>query len=155
MRPHFVLLFFSILFLPPFVFKAGAQALTKKPLNNSFSAILVFGDSTVDPGNNNYVQTIFKSNFRPYGRDFPNHIPTGRFSNGRLVTDFVASYVGIKENVPAYLDQSLSIGELMTGVSFASAGSGFDPLTAQIVVSLFLSLSLSISPTTVPSSCLK
>lgn len=133
MRPHFVLLFFSILFLPPFVFKAGAQALTKKPSNNSFSAILVFGDSTVDPGNNNYIQTIFQSNFQPYGRDFPNHIPTGRFSNGRLVTDFVASYVGIKENVPAYLDQSLRIGELMTGVSFASAGSGFDPLTAQIV----------------------
>ncbi|KAF7150856.1 hypothetical protein RHSIM_Rhsim02G0138100 [Rhododendron simsii] len=139
MRPHFVLLFFSILLLLPSVLKAGgAQALTKKPSNNSFSAILVFGDSTVDPGNNNYIQTIFKCNFRPYGRDFPNHIPTGRFSNGRLVTDFVASYVGIKENVPAYLDQSLSIGELLTGVSFASAGSGFDPLTAQIAVSIFL-----------------
>lgn len=51
-------------------------------------AMFVFGDSTVDPGNNNYLQTPFKSNFPPYGQDFVNHIPTGRFSNGRLVTDF-------------------------------------------------------------------
>ncbi|GFZ03000.1 GDSL-like Lipase/Acylhydrolase superfamily protein [Actinidia rufa] len=113
--------------------KSGAQILAKNnPTNKSVSAIFIFGDSTVDPGNNNYVQTFFKSNFLPYGRDFSNHIPTGRFTNGRLVTDYIASYVGIKENVPPYLDSTLSMKELMTGVSFASAGTGFDPLTAQM-----------------------
>ncbi|XP_017234179.1 GDSL esterase/lipase At5g45960 [Daucus carota subsp. sativus] len=97
-----------------------------------FPAIFVFGDSTVDPGNNNYIGTPFKSDFPPYGIDFENHIPTGRFTNGRLVTDFIASYMGIKENVPPYLDPTLSMEELMTGVSFASAGSGFDTLTATL-----------------------
>lgn len=46
--------------------------------------------------------------------------------------------MGIKETVPPYLDPELNIQELMTGVSFASAGSGFDPLTAKI--SVFLTL---------------
>ncbi|PSS10198.1 GDSL esterase/lipase [Actinidia chinensis var. chinensis] len=131
MRPlSHVLLFFLFLSL---MLKSGAQILAKNnPTNKSVSAIFIFGDSTVDPGNNNYLQTFFKSNFLPYGRDFSNHIPTGRFTNGRLVTDYIASYVGIKENVPPYLDSTLSMKELMTGVSFASAGTGFDPLTAQM-----------------------
>ncbi|XP_047313029.1 GDSL esterase/lipase At5g45960-like [Impatiens glandulifera] len=96
------------------------------------SAIFIFGDSTVDPGNNNFIPTIFRANFIPYGIDFPNHVPTGRFTNGKMSTDFLASYVGIKEFVPPYLDPSLSIDELMTGVSFASAGTGFDPLTSHL-----------------------
>lgn len=96
------------------------------------SAIFVFGDSTVDAGNNNFIRTPMKSNFPPYGRDFINHIPTGRFTNGRLVSDFIASYAGVKDIVPAYLDPTLRIEDLMTGVSFASAGSGFDPLTATL-----------------------
>ncbi|KAK4440008.1 GDSL esterase/lipase [Sesamum alatum] len=95
-------------------------------------AILIFGDSTADPGNNNYIPTPFRSNFSPYGKDFVNHTPTGRFTNGRLANDFVAKYVGIKDYVPPYLDPTLSIEELKSGVSFASAGSGFDPLTPTI-----------------------
>lgn len=50
-----------------------------------------------------------------------------------------ASYMGIKDFVPPYLDPSLSLEELMTGVSFASGSSGFDPLTAQLSVRLSLS----------------
>lgn len=46
-----------------------------------------------------------------------------------------ASYIGLKkELLPPYLDPNLNIEELMTGVSFASAGSGFDPLTPSITV---------------------
>lgn len=45
-----------------------------------------------------------------------------------------ARYVGVKDYVPPYLDPSLGIQELITGVSFASAGSGFDPLTPTISV---------------------
>ncbi|KAJ9690562.1 hypothetical protein PVL29_012954 [Vitis rotundifolia] len=121
-----------LLFLSAFFFPR-AEALTKqRGLNLSVSAVLVFGDSTVDPGNNNYIQTPFRSNFPPYGRDFENQEPTGRFTDGRLATDFIASYVGLKEYVPPYLDPTLSLEELMTGVSFASAGSGFDPLTPRI-----------------------
>lgn len=50
-------------------------------------AIMTFGDSSVDVGNNNYLPTIFKANFPPYGRDFINHEATGRFCNGKLATD--------------------------------------------------------------------
>ncbi|GMI91574.1 hypothetical protein like AT5G45960 [Hibiscus trionum] len=118
---------------------ADAEAsMLPRPFNNNISAGYVFGDSTVDPGNNNFVQTIFKSNFPPYGKDFRGQTPTGRFTNGKLSTDLVVSYIGIKEYLPPYLDPNLSIEELMTGVSFASAGTGLDPFTAQIssVISL-------------------
>lgn len=67
----------------------SSAVLTETRKEASFPAIFVFGDSTVDPGNNNYIGTPFKSDFPPYGIDFANHIPTGRFSNGRLVTDFI------------------------------------------------------------------
>ncbi|KAG6691197.1 hypothetical protein I3842_10G053700 [Carya illinoinensis] len=115
------------------IISINAQGLSKHgTLNKNISALLVFGDSTVDSGNNNFVSTIFKSNFPPYGREFPNQIPTGRFTDGLLFTDFIASYVGIKEDVPPYLDPTLSMRELMTGVSFASAGTGYDPLTPML-----------------------
>ncbi|KAK6917636.1 GDSL lipase/esterase [Dillenia turbinata] len=120
-----------------FFFLSNASTM-KRPFNNSISALFVFGDSTVDAGNNNNLRTMVKSNFPPYGRDFVDHKPTGRFTNGRLPTDFVASYVGIKDYVPAYLDPTLSTEELKTGVSFASANSGYDPLTPRLsnVISL-------------------
>lgn len=51
-------------------------------------AMFIFGDSVVDVGNNNQISTIVKANFIPYGRDFPNHKPTGRFCNGKLASDF-------------------------------------------------------------------
>ena len=43
----------------------------------------------MDSGNNDYILTAAKSNFPPYGRDFPGHLPTGRFCNGRLGPDFI------------------------------------------------------------------
>ena len=53
------------------------------------AALIVFGDSIVDPGNNNGINTIIKADFPPYGHDFLNHRPTGRFCNGRIPTDFI------------------------------------------------------------------
>ncbi|TKY56552.1 GDSL esterase/lipase [Spatholobus suberectus] len=97
-----------------------------------FSSILVFGDSTVDTGNNNYISTLAKGNHLPYGKDFPGHVPTGRFSNGKLVPDFIASMLNLKDTVPPFLDPNLSDEELLTGLSFASGGSGFDDLTTAL-----------------------
>jgi hypothetical protein len=45
-----------------------------------------------------------------------------------------ASKLGIKEYVPAYLGTNLTAYDLLTGVSFASGGAGYDPLTAELVV---------------------
>ncbi|EYU28037.1 hypothetical protein ABFS82_13G100900 [Erythranthe guttata] len=137
-RPVPLIIFYLLVLMSNFA--EARRSLTGRiipgPVTHNVSdvpALFVFGDSTVDAGNNNFIKTITKSNFPPYGRDFPNHIPTGRFTNGRLVTDFLAAYVGIKEYVPAYLDPTFGLDhQLKTGVCFASAGTGFDPLTAQL-----------------------
>ncbi|KAK2656950.1 hypothetical protein Ddye_010002 [Dipteronia dyeriana] len=95
-------------------------------------AVFVFGDSIVDPGNNNHIKTIVKCNFPPYGRDFKGGQPTGRFSNGFVPSDLLAQGFGVKEIVPAYLDPNLQPQDLITGVSFASGACGYDPLTSKI-----------------------
>ena len=56
-------------------------------------ALFLFGDSASDAGNNNYLETLVKANFPPYGRDFINHEPTGRFCNGKLATDFTGNFL--------------------------------------------------------------
>ncbi|KAK9089047.1 hypothetical protein Scep_028129 [Stephania cephalantha] len=99
---------------------------------NNVSSVLVFGDSSVDPGNNNHLATTFKGNFPPYGKDFFRGQPTGRFSNGRLPTDFVAEALGYSEVVPAFLDPNVKPEDLLRAVSFASAASGYDDLTANL-----------------------
>lgn len=100
-----------------------------------FPAVIVFGDSSVDSGNNNKIATVLKSNFRPYGRDFYGGHPTGRFCNGRVPPDFISEALGIKPYVPAYLDPSYSIKDFATGVCFASAGTGYDNATSDVLVS--------------------
>ncbi|CAD6335956.1 unnamed protein product [Miscanthus lutarioriparius] len=94
------------------------------------SAIFMFGDSIVDPGNNNHRLTEAKANFPPYGQDFPGRVATGRFSNGLVPGDLLASKLGVKELLPPYLADDLQPNDLLTGVAFASGGSGYDPLTS-------------------------
>ncbi|KAL8143970.1 hypothetical protein V2J09_017002 [Rumex salicifolius] len=96
------------------------------------SCVLVFGDSSVDPGNNNRLPTTVKSNFSPYGKDFIDGRATGRFCDGRLATDFVAEALGRRKALAGFLDPNLKKEDLMNGVSFASAGSGYDDLTANL-----------------------
>lgn len=50
------------------------------------TAMFIFGDSLIDNGNNNYIPSIAKANYFPYGIDVG--IPTGRFCNGLTVTDY-------------------------------------------------------------------
>ncbi|KAI3869538.1 hypothetical protein MKX03_012115 [Papaver bracteatum] len=100
---------------------------------NKIPALIVFGDSTVDAGNNNQIPTLEKSNFLPYGQDFEGGKPTGRFCNGRLGTDFLAEMLGIKKSVPAYLDPAFGIEDFATGVTFASAATGYDVVTSDLL----------------------
>lgn len=103
-------------------------------------AIIVFGDSSVDAGNNNYIPTVARSNFEPYGRDFVGGKPTGRFCNGKIATDFMSEALGLKPIIPAYLDPSYNISDFATGVTFASAATGYDNATSDVLVRTFLSL---------------
>ncbi|EOA38797.1 hypothetical protein CARUB_v10011073mg [Capsella rubella] len=102
-----------------------------KPENKTIPAVFFFGDSVFDTGNNNNRSTKMKSNYRPYGMDFKMGVATGRFSNGRVASDYLAKYLGVKEIVPAYFDPKIQPNDLLTGVSFASGGAGYNPATSQ------------------------
>ncbi|KAF7119929.1 hypothetical protein RHSIM_Rhsim13G0063800 [Rhododendron simsii] len=56
-----------------------------------------------------------KSNHPPYGKDFLGHVATGRFSDGKIISDFAASILGIKDTVPRFLDPKLSDEDIRTG----------------------------------------
>nr|CAD1822335.1 unnamed protein product [Ananas comosus var. bracteatus] len=84
--------------------------------------------------NNNRLLTTAKANFSPYGRDFFNHTPTGRFCDGRLATDIFSEKVGSTKVIPAFLDPNLKPEQLKYGVSFASAASGYDELTSKEII---------------------
>ncbi|XP_074576150.1 GDSL esterase/lipase At2g42990-like [Curcuma longa] len=96
-------------------------------------AVIVFGDSTVDAGNNNYIATVAKADFPPYGRDFPGGRATGRFCNGRLATDLISEALGLPPSIPAYLDPAYTIEDFARGVCFASAATGFDTATSDFL----------------------
>ncbi|KAF6152680.1 hypothetical protein GIB67_021340, partial [Kingdonia uniflora] len=107
--------------------------------------VFAFGDSTIDPGNksnNNALHTFFKADRIPYGRDFPSHVSLGRFTNGRLPTYFLVSMWGIKSELQAYLNKTVSNQDLLTGVSFASAGTGWDDFTTTVINVLHMNTQL-------------
>ncbi|PRQ51701.1 putative SGNH hydrolase-type esterase domain-containing protein [Rosa chinensis] len=86
------------------------------------TALFIFGDSTFDVGNNNYINTstYFQANFFPYGETFFSH-PTGRFSDGRLIPDIIAEYANLPM-IPPYLQPGFD--NYTNGVNFASSGAG-------------------------------
>ncbi|CAN6245752.1 unnamed protein product [Urochloa humidicola] len=69
----------------------------------------------------------------PYGQDLPGGVATGRFFNGLVPGDLLASMLGVKELLPPYLSDNLQPNDLLTGVAFASRGSGYDPLTSTLL----------------------
>ncbi|CAN1336162.1 GDSL esterase/lipase At1g71250 [Linum perenne] len=85
-------------------------------------AMFVFGDSLVEVGNNNYLSSIAKSNYYPYGIDY-NRGPTGRFSNGKTFVDLLGELVGVGYP-PAFADPTAVGSRILGGVNYASAAAG-------------------------------
>ncbi|CAI0469265.1 unnamed protein product [Linum tenue] len=99
-------------------------------------SLTIFGDSVSDVGNNNNLITLIRANFPPYGRDFAEHRPTGRFSNGKLAIDLTAEFLGFDTYPPPYLSEDeASLGSVLTGANFASGASGMLDATAHLYVS--------------------
>lgn len=91
MNTHLVILWFSAIAIT--IIEQNVSALSL-PNNETVPAVFAFGDSIVDPGNNNYIRTLIKCNFLPYGRDFAEgNRPTGRFSNGKVPSDIIGNYI--------------------------------------------------------------
>ncbi|GAB4857571.1 hypothetical protein Ancab_015480 [Ancistrocladus abbreviatus] len=86
-------------------------------------AFFILGDSSVDCGTNNFLGTLARADRLPYGRDFDTHLPTGRFSNGRIPVDYLALRLGLPF-VPSYLGQAGTVEDMIHGVNYASAGAG-------------------------------
>ncbi|CAL8170582.1 unnamed protein product [Prunus armeniaca] len=92
-------------------------------------ALIIFGDS-------GKLRSLWK-------RDFVTHRPTGRFSNGKLATDFTtAEYLGFTSYPPAYLSQEAEGVNTLTGVNFASAASGYYDNTARLYGAISLTRQL-------------
>ncbi|GJM97406.1 hypothetical protein PR202_ga14330 [Eleusine coracana subsp. coracana] len=94
-------------------------------------AMYVFGDSTLDVGNNNHLpgKDVPRADKPYYGINLPGSgKPTGRFSNGYNVADFVAKTLGFDKSPLAYLvlkaRDYLIPSAITRGVSYASAGAG-------------------------------
>lgn len=90
--------------------------------------LFVFGDSYADTGNNR--KDLASSWKFPYGITFPGK-PAGRFSDGRVSTDYIAGYLGIKTPIPYRWRKQLA-GRLKYGINFAYGGTGvFDTLVPE------------------------
>ncbi|XP_030448224.1 GDSL esterase/lipase 5-like [Syzygium oleosum] len=102
--------------------EATASPAGLRPEAADAAAFFVFGDSTVDPGNNNYIKTIpeNRADYEPYGQDGSSGRPTGRFSNGRVIVDFIAEHANLPA-IPPFMQPS---ADYSRGVNFASGGGG-------------------------------
>ncbi|KAJ6818271.1 GDSL esterase/lipase 5-like [Iris pallida] len=120
----------SIVFLAFLVLANGGNALGGSSTERSGARrLFIFGDSTVDVGNNNYIDSIpsHRARHPPYGLNGFFGGPTGRFSDGRLVVDFIADYAGLPF-IPPFLQPS---AKLDNGANFASGGATILPETGK------------------------
>ncbi|KAL3834084.1 hypothetical protein ACJIZ3_008820 [Penstemon smallii] len=85
--------------------------------------LFVFGDSYVDTGNS--PRSIAKAWKPPYGITYPGK-PSGRFSDGRVLTDYIASFLRIRSPMP-YVLNNFNPTFIRYGINFAHGGTGVFP----------------------------
>ena len=74
----------------------------QKKIHRQASGLYVFGDSAVDVGNNDPFNTYIKSDFPPYGVDFPAGTNNGRPTNGFNMADFYGNTISIYTQHQSY-----------------------------------------------------
>ncbi|KAJ3694835.1 hypothetical protein LUZ60_000212 [Juncus effusus] len=86
--------------------------------------VYVFGDSMSDVGNNNYLPfALAKSDYPWYGIDYYKGMPTGRFTNGKTIGDYMSDKFGIPSQ-PPYMSLYMTDDKILQGINFASGGAG-------------------------------
>ncbi|XP_051125551.1 GDSL esterase/lipase At1g28570-like [Andrographis paniculata] len=108
---------------------ASSSSAAPDSLFGCYDSIVSFGDSLSDTGNDfvpelHQGHTLPAANL-PYGRTYFHH-PTGRFSDGRIIIDFIAQSLGLPLLKPyfpeAYEDAAQRRRTFSAGVNFAVAG---------------------------------
>lgn len=133
-------LFFAFVILALFTPSACHQRVAQKH-EHRIKGMFVFGSSLVDNGNNNFLQnSLAKADFSPYGVDFPLG-PSGRFTNGDNVIDSLGKKLHLSDFIPPFNDPSTKGSKIVSGVNFASGGSGILDNTGALAVSPSLTLS--------------
>ncbi|GAA0186227.1 hypothetical protein LIER_33515 [Lithospermum erythrorhizon] len=92
----------------------------QQPNGRAFTTIYAFGDSFTDTGNtesSSGPNAFTHVSSPPYGRTFFHH-PTNRYSDGRLVIDFVAQSLNLPF-LPPYRNKKSNMSH---GTNFAVAG---------------------------------
>ncbi|XP_031488570.1 GDSL esterase/lipase At1g71691-like [Nymphaea colorata] len=97
---------------------------------SNVKAMFVFGDSVVDGGNNDFLDTTAKCNYFPYGVDFPLGA-TGRCTNGRTSADILGQLLGLPHLLPVFYDPQTKGSSILAGVNYASAAAGILDSTRQ------------------------
>ncbi|XP_045809099.1 GDSL esterase/lipase At5g03610-like isoform X1 [Trifolium pratense] len=97
-------------------------------LHHPSRELFIFGDSYVDTGNTPKSQA--GSWKQPYGITFPQK-PAGRFSDGRVLSDFIAKTLGLRSPIPYKFRKIVPKHYLKYGMNFAYGGTGvFDTSTS-------------------------
>ncbi|CAN0923553.1 GDSL esterase/lipase At5g55050 [Linum grandiflorum] len=123
---------FSVCFLLMMAMNPPLECLSQGDLSGPCAFFL--GGTNFDVGTNNYLNmSTARADFPPNGNDFPTG-PTGRFSNGRNMPDYIAMKMGLNFSPPAYLSlvagpSGTNISDLQIvlnngGLNLASAGGG-------------------------------
>ncbi|GMI80133.1 hypothetical protein like AT5G37690 [Hibiscus trionum] len=118
----------DVVAVPPFnISKASIlKYLSLDNITFDLPALYVFGDNFVDAGNNNYLHIPeIQSNYSPYGIDFGGK-PTGRYTNGRTVADFIAQFAGLPFPPPVLSLSKQDKRVPQTGLNYASGYSGIN-----------------------------
>ncbi|XP_057463519.1 GDSL esterase/lipase At1g28570-like isoform X2 [Actinidia eriantha] len=103
------------------------SAPAKHALGYCYTSIISIGDSLADTGNllrlleNSSADQPPNFSLPPYGKTY-FHRPTGRFSDGRLVIDFIAQHLGLPLVPPYFGGQNASSVKFQGGVNFAVGG---------------------------------
>ncbi|KAL0461491.1 UNVERIFIED_CONTAM: GDSL esterase/lipase [Sesamum latifolium] len=114
----------------------GSFVIAQDDIDLSKGASYIFGDSLVDAGNNNYLQTLSKANIPPNGIDFKasGGNPTGRYTNGRTIGDIVGEELGQTHYAAPFLAPNTTGKSILYGVNYASGGGGIMNATGRIFV---------------------
>ncbi|KAL3676309.1 hypothetical protein R1sor_026257 [Riccia sorocarpa] len=102
--------------------------------SGAFPAVVFIGASQSNVGVNNYFPSVARANFPPYGRDFVNgdqRGPTGRFSNGKILPDFICENFGLPFPLP-YNSPDAKGEAVLQGINTASSASGWLETTDRI-----------------------